>query len=134
MAEQKHSLAVGENKPLVIDSQEDYSSEIIVVSAGQKYQVTCDGNQRWRDSFIKSKPTGFFNPLALLAGMRVKKVKCFCLCGAFDKNDATGFAIGTGETFVVDGDYKELSFFANDTKGYYENNCGSIVINVVRLQ
>ena len=58
-----------------------------------------------------SPPDGFVNIVAMIAGMRVKKTKCFCLCGAYDKMDSTGFAIGRDKTFTVPANRQQLYFF-----------------------
>lgn len=129
-----HSIQVAESLTLELMACEEYSSNTITVAEGQSYHICCDEKQRWRDAIFSSKPTGYFNPFALIAGMRVRKTKCFCLCGVYDKDDSTGFAIGINKTFIVPKECEQLSFFANDTKNYYKNNHGSIVINIIRLK
>jgi len=36
-----------------------------------------------------------FNPLAKLAGLTIEISPCFCLCGVYDYDDSTAFAIGS---------------------------------------
>ena len=129
-----HSIQVGENIVLKIIACEEYSSNRITITEGEIYHVWCDEKQRWKDSIISSTPIGYFNLFALIAGMRVKKTKCFCLCGVFDKKDSTGFPIGMDKTFTIPNGCNELSFFPNDTKNFYGNNHGSININLMRLK
>lgn len=131
--EHLHQLDAGQTKVLDIIACEKWSSHKLAVSQGEKYRIWCDDKQQWKDSFIKSSPDGFFNILAFIAGQRVKGVKCFCLCGAYNKDISTGFAIGSSKEFdvTISG---ELSFFPNDTSWAYGNNKGSIKINVLRIQ
>jgi len=94
----------------------------------------CEPGQKWRDWFISTTPDGFYNIIASLAGLRVPHVKCFCLCGGFNEDVATAFAIGSSKIFDITVPDGELSFFPNDAKGAYKNNKGSITINIKRLQ
>lgn len=117
--------------PLDIKAEEPYSSQQIAVFKGETYIFSCDSRQRWTDWKIKTTPNGFFNPFAWLLGLRVKKAKCFCLCACYGNNDNTGFAIGNYRKVDIEQD-GVLSFFANDTNGYYQNNHGAITLNVRR--
>jgi hypothetical protein len=128
-----HQLEIGQTKELEIHAKEKWSSHRVVTSQGQKYRIWCEGKQQWKDSFFNSSPDGFFNLLAYIAGQRVKGVKCFCLCGAYNEDISTGFAIGSLKEFdvMVSG---QLSFFPNDTSWAYGNNKGKIKINVLRIQ
>ena len=129
-----YEIPVGKTQELTIIASDEYSCSRITVNVGEEYEIWCDSNQRWKDSFLPSTtPDGFFNILASIAGKRVSKTKCFCLCGVYDLNDSTGFAIGSDKTFTIPPGCSELSFFPNDTKGFHENNSGSITINVRRL-
>jgi hypothetical protein len=101
-----------------IDSREPFSGFKLPVAAGQIIEFECDKNQRWQDLFVRTSPDGFFNPLAWIAGLRVRGVKCFALCGCYNDDVRTAFKIGTGCTIRVEKD-GFLSFFANDTDGYY---------------
>ncbi len=75
----------------------------------------------------------YFNPWAMLAGLRTKRTPCFCLCGVYDYDDNTAFAIGSIKLIEIKST-GVISFFVNDAKGYYKNNSGSIKLNVTRLQ
>lgn len=112
-----------------IDSREPFSGFKLPVTAGQKIEFACDKGQRWKDLFFKSSPNGFFNPLAWVAGLRVRGVKCFALCACYNDDIKTAFKIGTGRTIEVEKD-GFLSFFANDTEGYYYNNYGSVELEI----
>lgn len=126
-------LQPGTNKPLTIIASEKYSTDKVEVKRGERYHITADSKQRWTDWFIRTTPDGFFNILASLAGLRVKGVKCFSLCGAINEDDTTAFAIGSDKVFSIDKDGL-LSFFANDAAKHYGNNKGSIEINIKRVE
>ncbi|MGZ3874397.1 MAG: hypothetical protein ACXVJD_15860, partial [Mucilaginibacter sp.] len=63
---------------------------------------------------------------------RVKRSKCFCLCGVFNQDDSTAFPIGSNNTIVIEKTGL-ISFFANDAKGFYKNNSGRIDLTITRL-
>lgn len=130
---QIHRLKQNETIPLKIIANEEWSSNVISTEEGEKYHVWCDANQYWTDWIIKSSPKGFFNILASIKGLRVKKVKCFCLCCGYKEDINTAFSIGMSKEFDVVSPAGELSFFPNDTPNYYGNNKGFIIINVKRI-
>ena len=118
---------------LTITASDEFPATKIEVSVGQVYSFTCAASQHWTDWYIKSGPNGFFNFFAWIAGLRVKGVKCFCLCGAYnDDYKNKGFPIGTGREVAIN-ESGTLSFFANDAPGHYGNNKGSVIMNVTRL-
>ena len=123
---------VGESIELTVWASEENSSEQLSVKEKEIYQFSCDKGQCWKDWFIPSGPNGFLNPLAILAGLRVKSAKCFCLCGVYDKQDRTAFRIGSAHNVRVEKD-GTVSFFANDTRGYYDNNKGCVRLLIQRL-
>lgn len=131
----EYVLNTGESKDLTIVSREFYSAEKIVVRLNQKYQITVAKGQTWTDWFIDADPLfGFFNLLALVKGMRVRGAKCFTLCATFNDSDAGSFRVLFDQPLVViRDDAKTLSFFANDSKGFYSNNRGSIILKIERL-
>jgi hypothetical protein len=117
---------------LTIHAIEKNSSDQLIVNENEIYRFTCDSGQRWKDWYISSGPKGFFNPFAILAGLRIKKYSCFCLCGVYDKRDSTAFKIGNGsEEKVRNGG--TISFFANDSLAYYKNNSGYVRLRIDRL-
>ena len=131
-----HTLtSIGASITLQLFAADFYSRESIAVAPGQVYQVEVLPNQYWTDWWKKSDASGFNNPLANLWGKRVKKTKCFTLCGVYDKNESTGFAIGLQKEIVVSAPSASvLYFFANDSKNYYSNNKGSIMVKITRTK
>ncbi len=129
----EHRLSVGEQKTLLLCAKDEYSKEKLLINPNEIYLFFCDEEQTWADWFIKTTPKGFFNVLASIQGLRVKKVKCFCLCGAYNQSDVAAFAIGMRNEVTMQ-EAGNLSFFANDTAGYYHNNKGSIKVNIERIR
>ena len=118
---------------LTITASDEFPKTKIAVTTGEVYKFTCDASQRWTDWYITRGPNGFFNFFAWIAGLRVKGVKCFCLCGAYnDDYTNKGFPIGTAKTVTIT-ENGTLSFFANDAPGHYGNNKGSVIMSVTRL-
>lgn len=116
-----------------INAKTLYSTDILHVKKGEQYQFYCDKDQGWKDWFIPTGPNGYFNVLAWLIGLRLKSAKCFCLCGVYDQKDSTAFAIGSNNIIQMEKT-GVVSFFANDTKGFYRNNSGCIKLRITRLQ
>lgn len=128
-----HQIAAGENVSITIVAREEFPDTKLQVKKGEQYSFSCDGDQRWKDAYITCGPNGFFNIFAWIAGLRVKGVKCFCGCGAYNEDyKSKGFAIGTGKEIDIT-ESGTLSFFANDSPGHYGNNKGAIVMRVERV-
>ena len=119
---------------LTIYSKEYISSEFLKVANDEVYEITCSNDQRWKDWFCKSKPTGYVNIFATLLGLRVKKAKCFCLCGIFNTDKFAAFPIGNFREVKTEKKSGTLSFFANDTPRFYFNNKGSVQIKILRIK
>lgn len=129
----EHIVPVGQTITLTIYADQEYSVQEVAVNTNEQYEFSVDPADRWKDSKIPSSARGFFNIFAWIAGLRVKGVKCFCLCACIGKDDTTAFPIGLGATKTFKGDGGMLSFFANDTRGYYHNNHGSVQLKIKRI-
>lgn len=110
-------------------------STILDVSHGEEYIVTFSDKKTAKDLWYPSNPKGFFNPLVLLA-KRVKKAKCFQLCGTINKNEDHHFPIQKGKSFLIPASGK-LYFFANDSTRFrlrfYNNNKGYYEFDITRI-
>ncbi|MGZ3752862.1 MAG: hypothetical protein ACXVB0_20845 [Mucilaginibacter sp.] len=126
------SVDIKHDAVFTISAQELYSKDMLRVKKGEKYQFRCEGDQKWKDWFISTTADGYFNLFAWIFGMRVKRSKCFCLCGVFNQDDSTAFSIGSNNTIVIEKTGL-ISFFANDAKGFYKNNSGRIDLTITRL-
>lgn len=118
---------------LIISAKDQYSPTHLLVNNAEVYEFYCDPEQRWKDWFIKCDANGFFNLFATLAGLRVKQAKCFCLCGSYNNDERQVFRIGASASITTNiSGY--ISFFANDSFNYYNNNRGSITLNITRAR
>src|SRR4051812_10074139 len=110
-----HDLKIDDKVTLKISAIDFFSSEELAVAKSQQYVIECAPDQRWTDSWITCSAEGYFNLFAWLIGMRVRRAKCFCLCGTYNRNDKGAFVVGKSTTICVATD-GSLSFFANDVK------------------
>jgi len=126
-----HTPAAGVPLAIIIFAREKYSSNRIEIKAGEKYIFWSDDDQYWRDLFLKQTPAGYNNVMASRIGLRLDSALCFCLCGSINNDENMLFEIGmkTEKTFNIDG---FVSFFANDTPGFYWNNSGAITLNILK--
>jgi hypothetical protein len=127
-----HRIPVGQSASLNVSARDFYSAETLVVTSGQVYEFICDPAQKWTDWFISSNADGFTNILANIAGLRLRKVKCFTLCGCYNQNEQMLFRIGTHANLAMQLS-GNVSFFANDAKGFYGNNKGYLNMVVKRV-
>lgn len=126
-----HTLNIAETVILTILAADKYSGETLTVQKDEQYTFGVAADQKWRDWGFSCGADGYFNLLASVFGQRVKGAKCFCLCGVYDQNDDTAFAIGSAKTLTTTRE-GTMSFFANDSRGFYFNNKGSIQIAITR--
>lgn len=127
-------MKIGDQISVIVNAKELYSSEPkISVNIGESYEIKVEKNQCWKDWFVNTSPDGFFNPLLFLSGRRVKGVKCFCLCGTINANEEHHFKIGSGtHEFIIEHN-GTLLFFPNDSINHYNNNSGSISLEIKRI-
>jgi hypothetical protein len=127
-----HCLQPTETAELTICAKEHYSSDALLVQASEVYEFSCSTRDKWTDWFISSNANGFWNPLAILSGLRLRGVKCFTLCGCMDQNEQKLFSIGTHLRSKM-SETASVSFFANDAFNFYDNNKGSIRLTIKRI-
>lgn len=127
-------MQVSEEQEVKVLAKELYScNPSIIVEEGQVFELTVNPEQTWKDWCIKTPPDGFFNPFLMFFKKRVKKAKCFCLCGTIDKDELNHFQIGSGVFSFTAFKGGNLYFFPNDNVGHYKNNNGSIVLTIKRI-
>lgn len=127
----KYLLNIAETITLTINAADRYSASMLAVNNNEQYTFKVNSDQKWKDWYVSANADGYFNFLAALLGQRVKGAKCFCLCGAYDEDDSTAFVIGSFKTIVINKN-GTINFFANDSRGFYFNNSGSIQLSVTR--
>jgi hypothetical protein len=115
----------------IIEARRIWNRTGIQLESGKTYTFHARG--AWIDWYIRHGPEGdpsanFYMRL-FERFRRRKNEKWFALIGAVDQNIATAFLIGAGATIQMK--YSgELTCFANDVRGFYWNNCGSVVVQV----
>jgi hypothetical protein len=118
---------------ITLYARDYYSRNSLVIEPGETYRIVSKKCQYWWDWFIPSAASGYWNPLAIHLGLRVKTAKCFSLCGAYNRDENTVFEICTDAVIIAQQNKRLLYFFANDNKKAYWNNWGRIKIIVERL-
>lgn len=101
------------------------------VTKGETYQITAEG--KWQDAdFPPSDANGFKGFTApMFFGMLLKPLPSqyyMKLCG---KVGGWKFPIGTSATITMKRT-GELVLFANDAKGFFDNNSGSITVKITK--
>jgi hypothetical protein len=118
-----------------VDSRLLWNRTGIRVEAGARYKIVASG--RWIDKKYESGPDGYDSPNLLMklaeSRRRVRSAKWFALIGAVDEDESTQFVIGNGTTFTAPRTGR-LTCFANDWRSKLDNNCGSVTIEVTRLE
>jgi hypothetical protein len=115
--------------PVSITSTELWVDTSIRLEKGKTYEFVASGV--WNDASIVTDANGYdsvnFFQRATERLRRVPQAKWFTLIGALDRRRDTQFVIGSGTryTATVDG---QLTCFANDLRGFYFNNKGSITL------
>ncbi|GAB5472417.1 MAG: hypothetical protein Mars2KO_05160 [Maribacter sp.] len=130
------SLNTNEEKTVRVCAKEYYSSVALSIKAGQQYRFEVDDKDIWVDFFLSCNAKGFRNIFLRKRDRRVRKVRCFHLCGTIGMNDDHNFPIGLETEYHVlhSGN---LHFFANDKKDSWFanfNNFGCIHVNIARLE
>lgn len=128
-------LNIGQSQRITVEAPLLWGGDpVLQVVAGEKYHIVVPPGQYWYDSWVKTTPKGFFNPLLWFSGRRVKGVKCFALCGSIGQGDQPYcFYIGDQDTDLTVPKSGNLYFFPNDSKDHYGNNSGRVVVAVRRL-
>ena len=104
-----------------------------MVAKGETYRITAEG--QWQDAgFPASDANGFKGFTApMFFGMLLKPLPgqyYMKLCG---KVGGWKFPIGTECTIRIRRD-GELQLFANDAKGFFDNNSGSLKVTVTKVE
>jgi len=136
-------LAMGESTTVRVDSPEYWNHTGVRLEAGATYRFATARTDAWIDWFIRTDAGGFTieeAPFFARAKMRQEEgnlrivgANWFALSAALDAEDARAFVIGSSSTKTMDAS-GELTAFANDVPGYYDNNSGSVWLTITRLR
>ncbi len=127
-------LKKGESAYTTVLARKPWNHSGIELQKGNQYKLEVSGDQHWKDWHVEAGPDGFekwymkmFEPLR-----RVSHANWFALIGALGRSKENCFVIGRSISLapILAG---ELVCFANDVRGFYFNNSGSIELKVTRL-
>lgn len=131
----KVSLAVGQQATFSVFAALKWNDMTLQVRKGEVYDLSATGT--WYDASIPSRPDGYPSPklwMRLVERLRRRpKDPWFALTGAVGQQEKTTFTISNslpGWTASEDG---TLNCYANDMRGFYFNNSGTVQITVLRV-
>lgn len=131
-------LGVNETKTFTIRAGEAFNHTTLFMSAGEQYQFTVSGTDKWKNGSTETTANGY-QPGILDAARRQSSYNMMTLVGEIfrDLNNTsyTGqhFKIGTSRTYTaaISG---YLMCHANDVLVGYGDNTGSVALTVKRLK
>jgi hypothetical protein len=135
-----YTLAVGDSAVVQVRAHIPANQTYLRVTQGTRYQFLAPRHQLWIDFFIRATEDGYWRgPIwfiqELFRGLKPLPAKnWFALAGAIDHPTNFPFLIG-GETEPISvGASGDLILFANDAKGFYWNNLGSLMVAITRVE
>ncbi len=131
-------LGVNESKSFVIKAGESFNHTTLFMSAGEQYQFTVGGTDKWKNGSTETTANGY-QPGILDAARRQGSYNMMTLVGEIfrDLNNTsytgTHFKIGTSRTYTaaISG---YLMCHANDVLIGYGDNTGLVTMTVKRLK
>jgi len=126
------ALEVGEAEDVSVEAKPFWNRTGVLLESGGRYAFSASG--KWHDWWIETDADGYENfPHCLLRWIRrAPREPVFKLMGAVDADGREAFPIGSESehSCPVTG---ELLCFANDIRGFYWNNCGSVTLSIRRV-
>lgn len=124
-------MNINESREIKIHSKDYWNNTELAVQTGEKYLFDASGN--WTDSYIDTDADGFSKWYMAAFSMlkRSPSNKWFTLMGSLNKNKC--FLIGKQRSIEFN-ESGILHCFANDVKGFYGNNKGSISLKITRIK
>jgi hypothetical protein len=102
----------------------------VVVRRGETYTFTTTGS--WKDAQFECDANGYtvwyLKPVSWM--LRLRNKKYFSLIGSLDKEADFETGLYLTRTFDKPG---RLFFYANDVKGFYGNNSGTVKVTIRRI-
>jgi hypothetical protein len=133
------SLASGQSVIAMICSRRKEQSTGLILAAGESYSIVPDARHRWVDFFIPCTSAGYVSPWTewYMRGFECKKPLPYqpwlALIGRIGDVRSKPFLIGTNWARTADHG-GELFLFANDAKGWYWNNFGTMPVTITRTK
>ena len=133
-------LAVNESRTLRIRAHPYLNHAELFVFPGETYAIAPKKGQRWVDWFIRCGPEGYQWSWTdrFKSQLRNPNAQFFALMVTVADDDGASQPVTTHEHSTLDRfepmQRGELTFFANDIKGWYWNNWGAIEVQVTRIR
>lgn len=132
-------LNVGQEAEFVVDAKQPWNVSGIELVAGTQYEIRSTVTKPpWKDAWIGSGlTTGWRGPARVVEKLvrgraRAPHLPMYSLVGSIGQDPATFFLLGDATVLNAPGT-GELSAFANDWPGRYENNHGGVTVRIRRV-
>lgn len=120
-------------KQVKVIARKKWNGTGIAVAPGQRFTITSDKGDTWRDFYIVTDADGFTSE-NLKSYESKKNLPDVPWCALLGQIGPTGspFLIGSKWSGVMNSS-GELGLLPNDATGFYWNNFGSILVSVKRV-
>jgi len=121
-----------------VDAKLMWNATSVILVKGSAYRLRVLRYSDWRDAGIQATPgtgwEGAWKALGWLARFkaRYRGAPMYSLVGSIEKDRDSFFRIDETKEYVAAAD-GELLLFANDWERHYENNHGSLQLEVIRV-
>ncbi len=124
-------LEINESKSFTIYSREFWNETDVEIQSGEEYKFVAEGN--WKDLSKETDANGYSNwYMSLFDSLkRSRNNQWFALIGSVNKSG--GFLIGKNSQIPFQQNGK-LWCYANDVRGFYWNNSGTVLLTVTRIK
>ncbi|MFC1748832.1 hypothetical protein ACFL2V_08490 [Pseudomonadota bacterium] len=135
-------MSVGDSESVFICGCKPWNESSIHVEKGEVYAFEFNHVERWIDGDVDSDPVDgwqgwFYKVLGFFSSpmKRSDQAKWYAMVGAVGTNEDEAFAlIRRKNGDIVMPSSGTLHFFANDKKGRYFNNQGTLQLQITRLK
>lgn len=134
------TLAVGDSAVVQVRAHLPVNQTHLKVMQGTRYQFIVPPCQFWIDFFIRATAAGYRrSPIwftqELFRGLKpLPTNNWFALVGAIDHPNNCPFLVGEETEPISMQANGMLILFANDAKGFYWNNFGSLLVAITRVE
>lgn len=134
------ALAVGQTAVVNVRAHFNANHTNLKVTSGNFYQFSVPPNQVWNDFYIVSSAKGYQKSVIwfiqdFFRGLKpLPEENWFALAGAIDSPENSPFLIGESTKPISMKASGERILFANDAKGFYWNNFGSLLVAFTRVE
>jgi hypothetical protein len=132
-------LTPGESKDILVCACKPWNASGINVREGQQYTFNISNVEHWNDGPVKADPINgwkgkFYRSFGIMIGFlkRSDKTPWYSLVGVVGlENEYTFAVVKDGDCTFTMNKTGPLYFYANDMKGRYYNNKGTLFLNII---